>query len=220
MNNRETFCLKWNEFETNIREYFRDLREDSFNFDVTLATDDCQQIKAHKIILSAGSKFFNEIIKSADHPTPFIHLKGINKIELGYVLDFLYNGETNLPQEDLGAFLETAQDLQIKGVQNKMEDEEGRTQILSNQSEGEQFNSQEHRGSDHDMINDEGILDTFEDDLYNSEVDIVQTKDEGVYVIKSNHELDLQIEQMIEREEKIWKCKVCAKTSNQKVIIK
>jgi hypothetical protein len=158
-------------------------------------------------------------LKRADHPSPFIHLKGINKIDLDYIVDFLYNGETNLPQEDLTAFLETAQDLQIKCLQN-MEDKVGRTQVLSNQSEEEQLNPQEKRGSENNIINDEGILDSFEDNFYNSEVDIVQTKDEGNYVIDSNHELDLQIERMIEREERMWKCKVCSKTSNQKGVIK
>jgi hypothetical protein len=75
MNNRETFCLKWNEFETNIRESFRELREDRNYFDVTLATDDGQQIQAHKIILSAGSKFFNEILKSLQcSRRQFVHM--------------------------------------------------------------------------------------------------------------------------------------------------
>ena len=56
----EKFCLKWNDFETNIREYFIDLRENQNHFDVTLACEGGHQIQAHKIILSAGSKIFNE----------------------------------------------------------------------------------------------------------------------------------------------------------------
>ena len=40
MYDMEKFCLKWNEFETNIRESFRGLREEHSYFDVTLATDD------------------------------------------------------------------------------------------------------------------------------------------------------------------------------------
>ena len=69
MNNIETFCLKWNEFETNIRESFRELRDERSYFDVTLATNDGQLIKAHRMILSVGSKFFHEISKKADLQT-------------------------------------------------------------------------------------------------------------------------------------------------------
>ena len=216
MNNRETFCLRWNEFETNIRESFRELREDKNYFDVTLASDDGQLIQAHKIILSAGSKFFNEILKKADHPSPFIHLKGIDKTGLGYVVDFLYNGETNLPQEDLTGFLETAQELQIKGLQNNMEDREGRTQNLSNQYEEEQPNFQDKRGSEQNSSIDQGLLDTFD----NSETDIVQTNDEQNYVNDSNLELDLQIEQLMVKEDRAWKCTVCGEISNEKAKIK
>ena len=48
MNKREKFCLKWNDFETNIRNSFRGLREEQNYFDVTLACDDGHQIEAHK----------------------------------------------------------------------------------------------------------------------------------------------------------------------------
>ena len=51
--------MKWNEFDTNIREYLRILREDQRLFDVTLVTDDGQHIQAHKVILSAGSNCQN-----------------------------------------------------------------------------------------------------------------------------------------------------------------
>ena len=84
----EKFCLKWNEFETNIRESFRELREEQNHFDVTLASDDGHQIEAHKIILSAGSQFFSDILRKTKHPSPFIFLKGINRVELEYVVDF------------------------------------------------------------------------------------------------------------------------------------
>ena len=49
----DKFCLKWEDFEENIRKSFRKLREDKKLFDVTLATDDGNHIQAHKMILSA-----------------------------------------------------------------------------------------------------------------------------------------------------------------------
>ena len=50
----EKFCLKWNEFEGNIKESFKKLRVDQVLADVTLVTEDGQQIQACKIIYQLG----------------------------------------------------------------------------------------------------------------------------------------------------------------------
>ena len=59
MNNINKFYMRWSGFEKNIRDTFRELREEN-HFDVTLACDDGHQIQAHKIILSSGSQFFRD----------------------------------------------------------------------------------------------------------------------------------------------------------------
>merc|ERR1719186_1395864 len=169
----EKFCLKWNEFETNIRESFRELREELNHFDVTLACDDHHQIQAHKIILSAGSKFFSDILRQTKHQSPFIYLKGIKRVELEYVVDFLYNGEVYLAQEELNKFLETAQDLQIKGLQSLQEDKSGQKQILKTKSNEEPKTDDEikHRKLK-DQIKQESNFDSLEeldDNIANSE---------------------------------------------------
>ena len=118
MANMDKFCMKWGDFETNIRESFREMRENQNHFDVTLATDDDRQMQAHKIILSAGSPFFSKILTKTKHPSLFLYLKGIKMSELEKVVDFLYNGEANVAQEDFNTFLNTAEELQVKGLQN------------------------------------------------------------------------------------------------------
>ena len=112
----DKFCLKWSEFETNIRQSFKELRKDQNHVDVTLASDDNHQIQAHKIILSAGSQFFDNILGKVKHPNPFIYLKGIKKVELENIIDFLYNGEVYVPQVELNSFLETAEEMQVKAM--------------------------------------------------------------------------------------------------------
>ena len=109
--------MKWNEFDTNIREYFRIIREDQRLFDVTLVTDEGQQIKAHKIILSAGSHFFSDIFLKSNQTNMLIYLKGIDSVQLEYILDFLYNGKASVGQEELKEFLETGKELQVKGFE-------------------------------------------------------------------------------------------------------
>ena len=46
----EKFCLRWNDFESNISGAFRELRDDKDFFDVTLACED-EQIQAHKVAI-------------------------------------------------------------------------------------------------------------------------------------------------------------------------
>ena len=82
----DKFCLKWNEYDTNIRESFKKLRQDQRFFDVTLATEDGQQIQANKLILSAGSQFFNDIFVISEHTNVLVYLKGIRSEQLEHVL--------------------------------------------------------------------------------------------------------------------------------------
>jgi len=111
----DKFCLKWNDFESNISTAFRDLREDKDFFDVTLACDD-EQIEAHKVILSACSPFFKTILKRNRHQHPLLYLKGVKFPDLVAVLNFMYHGEVNVAQEELNTFLRIAEDLKVKGL--------------------------------------------------------------------------------------------------------
>jgi len=115
MSSAEKFCLRWNDFETNISGAFRELREDKDFFDVTLACDD-DQIQAHKVILSACSPFFRTILKRNRHEHPLLYLKGVKYADLMAVLNFMYQGEVNVAQDDLNSFLAIAEDLKVKGL--------------------------------------------------------------------------------------------------------
>jgi len=118
---QEKFCLRWNDFETNISVAFRELREDKDFFDVTLACED-DQIQAHKVILSACSPFFRTVLKRNPHEKPLLYLKGVRYLDIVAVLNFMYHGEVNVAQEDLNTFLAVAEDLQVKGLtQNNTE---------------------------------------------------------------------------------------------------
>ena len=72
----EKFCLKWNDFENNISVAFRDLRDEKDFFDITLACED-SQIQAHKVILSACSPFFRNVLRNNPHQHPLIYLRGM-----------------------------------------------------------------------------------------------------------------------------------------------
>ena len=111
----EKFCLKWNEFETNVSTAFRELRDDKDFFDVTLACEG-NQLEAHKVILSACSPFFRGVLKRNPHNHPLLYLKGIKYEDVLAVLNFMYHGEVNIAQDELNSFLAVAEDLQVKGL--------------------------------------------------------------------------------------------------------
>merc|ERR1712106_118743 len=111
----EKFCLRWNDFETNISVAFRELREEKDFFDVTLACGD-SQIQAHKVILSACSPFFRNVLRRNPHQHPLLYLKGVKYKDILAVLNFMYMGEVNVAQEELNSFLSVAEDLRVKGL--------------------------------------------------------------------------------------------------------
>ena len=112
----EKFCLKWNDFQHNIVTSFNELRVNNEFSDVTLVCEENQQIEAHKIILTACSPFFSSVLRKNQHSHPMIYMRGLNARYLISILDFIYNGEANLFQEDLDGFLALAEELELKGL--------------------------------------------------------------------------------------------------------
>ena len=112
----EKFCLKWNDFQTNVTKTFSSLRQEEHLFDVTLVSDDEQHIAAHKLVLSASSDLFKNILKKASHSNPMIFLSGFKSTDLYLILDYIYQGEVQILQSDLDGFLDAAQRLKIEGL--------------------------------------------------------------------------------------------------------
>jgi len=131
----EKFCLRWNDFESNISSAFIELREDKDFFDVTLACDD-EQIQAHKVILAACSPFFRNILRRNPHQHPLLYMKGVKYSDMQGVLNFMYHGEVNIAQEELNSFLSVAEDLKVKGLTQN--------QPSSKQTSGRQQDTREH----------------------------------------------------------------------------
>ena len=111
----KTFCLKWNDFQQNIFSTIRNLRLDLDFLDVTIFCSG-KQVKAHKVILSACSSTFKAILKEAPSPHPVIVLWDVDAKDLTAILDFMYNGQVDIRQEDLESFLAAAGRLQVQGL--------------------------------------------------------------------------------------------------------
>ena len=96
--------------------YIQDMRHEQELYDVTLACDDGEQLEAHKVILSACSPIFRQMMARSKHPHPFIIMSGVNSKEMEEILDFIYKGEVRVEQEDLLGFQSVALKLKIQGL--------------------------------------------------------------------------------------------------------
>ena len=97
MSDDQQFCLRWNDFQTNMVASFKHLRDEKSFCDVTIATEG-QHTKAHKMILCACSPYFKNLLEQNPAKHPIIILKDVPFQHLTAILEFMYAGEVNVAQ--------------------------------------------------------------------------------------------------------------------------
>ncbi|KAG7164104.1 bric-a-brac 2-like 5 [Homarus americanus] len=111
----QQFCLRWNNYQSNLMQVFDQLLQTESFVDVTLSCEG-QSIKAHRMVLSACSPYFQCLLSEAPCTHPVIILQGVKWPELKAVVEFMYKGEINICQEQLGSLLRVAESLKIRGL--------------------------------------------------------------------------------------------------------
>ena len=96
----DKFTLKWNDFLSNVSKSFSIFRSEEYLHDVTLVSDDHEKVSAHKFVLSTCSDYFKDILKNNQHSHPLLCLDNISSEDLGNILDYIYNGEIQIYQEN------------------------------------------------------------------------------------------------------------------------
>ncbi|KAG5677008.1 hypothetical protein PVAND_006796 [Polypedilum vanderplanki] len=114
-NNSQQFCLRWNNYQTNLTCVFDQLLQSESFVDVTLACDG-NQIKAHKIVLSACSPYFQSLFFDNPCQHPIIIMRDVKWPELKAIVEFMYKGEINVNQDQISPLLAIAEMLQIRGL--------------------------------------------------------------------------------------------------------
>ena len=72
---QEMYTFHWHSYSDHLREVLREMMTSSEFADVTLVTDDKQQIRAHRSILSACSQVFENILQlDTNNTNPVIYL--------------------------------------------------------------------------------------------------------------------------------------------------
>jgi len=203
MNRTGNLLIQQNEFPTNFIGSFKELRGAGELFDVTLACED-QTVEAHKVIISACSPFFRQVLTKTKQNHPFIYLKGVLHKDLLAMMDFIYTGETQVPAEDVNRFIDAAQELKINGLAD-----DGMDSVMGNLSYDEEMKTEQSEEEMMDLINEVGC----EASLlgYSS-----APEEES-----SISELKLEISKKAEKFEDesgstLWKCKDCGKVCKRK----
>nr|WNT94919.1 ecdysone-inducible protein Br-C [Lymantria dispar] len=124
MGDTQHFCLRWNNYQSSITSAFENLRDDEDFVDVTLACDG-KSLKAHRVVLSACSPYFRELLKSTPCKHPVIVLQDVAFTDLHALVEFIYHGEVNVHQRSLSSFLKTAEVLRVSGLTHNENAQQG-----------------------------------------------------------------------------------------------
>ncbi|GLH02526.1 Protein tramtrack, beta isoform [Gryllus bimaculatus] len=107
--------LSWKDHNGALVSVFENLLKRNTLVDCTLAADG-QYVKAHKVVLSACSSYFELLFSQESEKNPIVVLKDVKFQELEAAVNFMYRGEVEVCEDRLAAFLEVAESLQIKGL--------------------------------------------------------------------------------------------------------
>ena len=203
----EKFCLKWNDFQANVTKSFSKLRNEDDFFDVTLVSNDQQQLSAHKLVLSSCSDYFKTILKGNKHSHPLLRLEEISFSELNDVLDYIYNGEVQICQDNLERFLQVASRFQLEGLIGGKEDSDQVKEDFSNNIEvqGEPEFSTISYPKQKQKINPR---------IFNTGKNILSLNASN---LGNEEDIDSKIEELVEKQgSNQFQCKPCGKISSRK----
>ena len=184
-------------------------------FDVTLVSDDEQHISAHKLVLTASSELFKNILKKANHSNPMIFLSGYKSKDLLLVMDYIYQGEVQILQTDLDQFLSVAQQLKIEGLIGEASDE---TRVDENIKEDIETSHIEEESSGETIMDNVGVVDN---DKHVASEKRLPRSDRSVAVVSSVHASNVEaksaVDDLVEKIENGFMCKACGKISTSRV---
>lgn len=115
----KVFRLKWDNHLQNLSCLFESLYVQQKYVDVTLCCEG-GSLKAHKVVLSACSAYFETIFR--DHPCkhPLVIIHDVKAKEMQMVLEYMYKGELNVLEDELNSFVNTATLLDVRGLSNNL----------------------------------------------------------------------------------------------------
>ncbi|RZF44996.1 hypothetical protein LSTR_LSTR001957 [Laodelphax striatellus] len=115
METPQQYCLRWKYHHSNLQVMFSQLLERESFCDVTLACEG-KTLRAHKMMLSACSTYFEKEMLQHEENNPIVILKDVKFADIKALVEFMYKGEINVQNSHLSSLLKTAEELRIKGL--------------------------------------------------------------------------------------------------------
>ncbi|XP_065368465.1 protein jim lovell [Calliphora vicina] len=109
------YSLRWNNHQNHLMHAFDALLQTKTLVDVTLVCAETS-IRAHKMVLSACSPFFQRVFADTPCKHPVIVLKDFRGWVVQAIIDFMYRGEISVPQEKLHTLIDAGESLQVRGL--------------------------------------------------------------------------------------------------------
>ena len=162
--------------ETRKDQFYKFLKEDKF-VDVTLISEEGMEVKAHRMVLSSATAFFDNIFQICNNKSTenlVIFLYGIKFLQLKSIIEFVYLGETTVEEKNLNTFLLTAKLLKIEGLR-KIDPVTSATVTTPSESvikrNSEKTHGLKHKAKVQDHFNEELIKETNERHFNNGPCD-------------------------------------------------
>jgi len=115
---QESVLLAWSDFQATTLSFLSGSQQSAEYSDVTLACEGDMLVPAHRLVLAAGSTFFEALLRRVGgQGRPVVYLRGVEARDLEALLTFLYMGEARVAKERLEGFLILARDLGVRGFQ-------------------------------------------------------------------------------------------------------
>jgi len=116
------FCLKWNDHHNVFFASAELLCASNALCDVTLSAGGAF-FQAHKLVLSICSDYFQKVFSHADKGlSTIVYMKDVDSRHMELILSYMYRGEITVKETELVTLLNTASDLQVKGLSEMHQD--------------------------------------------------------------------------------------------------
>ena len=100
----------------NVAKTYGEMFRNNVLTDVTLICHDKIKIEAHKAVLCSGSKVLQDYLVSHPHASPMLFFHAIKEEHLKPLIEFMYFGQTMVPQASLQKIIEIAKELEIRDL--------------------------------------------------------------------------------------------------------
>ena len=216
---QEKFNLMWHTYTDHLREMLHDMMTSDELTDVTLVSEDKKQYQAHKVVLSASSTVFKNIIGDNKSLNPIIYLRGVLSYEIESILQFIYLGQATIYQKRMNEFLNVGKSLEIKEINKNNKSSENELPDVIQSNEFEEKNRLQSFKSDSQQLSE--IVATREEIINSSHRNIAQDNslfscDQCQIVFRNKYNLNTHTKSNIHIKGIKYPCYQCNFKANHK----